>query len=93
MKDFMTVKQLMMCADELHNQADCYGRIARESRENLEAIWEIPAESRTDSDLRKAEMIEEEYKRRLDKQTAYMLLAEIIEDLKIEVCLMTEGVQ
>ena len=91
MKNYMTVRQLMMCADELHIQADSYGRIARDSRENLEAIWNIPAESRTDADLRKADMIEEEYKRRLDKQTAYLLLAEIIGDLKVEVCLMPEG--
>lgn len=92
MKNYMTVKQLMMCADELHSQADSYGRIARDSRENLEAIWNIPADARTNADLKKANMIEEEYKRRLDKQTAFLLLAEIIEDLKIEVCLMTEGV-
>ena len=90
MKNYMTVKQLMMCADELHIQAASYGRIARDSREKLEAIWNIPAESRTDEDLKNADMIEEEYKRRLDKQTAYLLLAEIIEDLKVEVDLKTE---
>lgn len=90
MKNYMTVEQLMICADILRHEADSYGRIAAESRENLEAIWNIPADARTNADLKKADMIEEEYKRRLDKQTATLILAEIIKGLKVEVILKTE---
>ena len=92
MKNYMTVEQLMMCADELTTYADSYGRLAHDNRTKLEAIWNIPAESRTDSDVQKAEMLDEEYGRYTNKQTAFYALAGIIKDLKIEVCLMTEGV-
>ena len=90
MKNFMTVKQLMSCARTLRNNGESAGRIAAEKRELLEGIWNMPADKRTDDDVKKADMIEGEYKHWLDEEGACLLLAGIIEDLKVEVILKTE---
>lgn len=93
MKNYMTLKQLMICAKDLEENAESCHRIGKDRRENMEAIWDIPAESRTEKDIKDANFFEIEMNRWFEKETALLALAGIIEDLKVEVCLMTEGVQ
>lgn len=90
MKDFMTLKQLMECAHYLRSESDSFSRIAAESRQRMEAIWNMAPEARTDEDVKKAEMAEDEYKRRIEKATALGVLAEIIENKRVEIDLVTE---
>ena len=90
MKNYMTLKQLVICAKELEDNAESCHRIGRDRREKMEAILNIPAESRTEKDIKDANFFEIEMNRWFEKETALLALAGIIEDLKVEVDLKTE---
>lgn len=85
MKNVITIKQAVLCANELTDAAESMNRIVASKQEELEAIHQIP--EKTDADLRKAAMLEDDICQYMEKETAYRFMAEFLCEQELSIAI------
>ena len=76
MRNVLTLEQAYKCGQQLREAAEINSKIIADKRTQMEAINNVP--EKTDEDLRKMQMIEDDIMRYMEEETGFRVLADII---------------